>query len=171
MRLNDLLFFTNASHKGRFALSSRAAESRTRPTSSQRMRTTAIRRPAFGTPERTYGVAKPAEVRTGDFSTLHYLRQIRDPRHAVAAAEPHEGAVDLPLPFPVLLKDIPLSCPCDFPYLRLVEVQRRVVICARVIGRAPRSFSGVGTRDFKRRNKAETKRHFQTADRSRRRAR
>lgn len=88
-----------------------------------RRRTTGILRPAFASPELGFGGAKPVKPSTGGLLhliTLYNLRQVADSSHAVSAPQPHEASVHLPLPFPPLLKDIPLACPRDLPYLCLM---------------------------------------------------
>ncbi len=59
---------------------------------------------------------------------LDNLREVSHERPPVSPAEPHEASVYLPLPFPVILKDIPLSGPSDFPHLGFMEVKRRIII-------------------------------------------
>src|SRR3989344_1497218 len=94
----------------------RAAENRTRSACSQSRCTTGILRPASA--KATAGIAR------FHFAFLLYtnLWEITNARHSVSAAEPHENAVHLPLPFPLFLKDIPLPSSCDLPYLRFMQV-------------------------------------------------
>ncbi|MDB5244780.1 MAG: hypothetical protein JWN18_650 [Parcubacteria group bacterium] len=64
---------------------------------------------------------------------LDNLWQVANVSLAVTTPEPYQAAIDLPVPFPIALEDIPLSSPCNLTYFSLVQVKRWIVLVLRTV--------------------------------------